>query len=1009
MSIIRTIWKNTGTRVWLIVSAVVIILVFTLTMVVTQNTFLCNTVNTILGGERRVLVSGDADRYQYFDKTPEFRTYDTESEFAGKEETLAEANKLNERIAEEGFVLLKNEASALPLAESAKVSVFGKNSVNLVYGGSGSSGGSGEDSATIYDSLAAAGFDCNPTLREFYEDNSASGTGRASNPSMGTIIAGMATGETPVSAYTDEVRNSYAGHSDAAIVVISRVGGEGFDLPRTMKTSYDANATAVNGANAEDHYLELDNNEKALLNEVCSRFEKVVLVMNCSTSFELGFLDDGTYDIDAAIWVGSPGSSGINALGRILSGDVNPSGRLVDTYARDFTKDPTYFNFGNNSRTDGNRYLNGGQGANAYFVDYEEGIYVGYRYYETRGYDEEINYGNAEWYSENVVFPFGYGMSYSEFDWTITGTSLPDGSVLEKDGTVTIDVEVYNNGPFAGRDVVQLYYSAPYYEGEIEKAHVVLGDYAKTDIIPVGESRTVTLSIDVPDMASYDWSDANRNDFKGYELDDGTYTLMLGKNAHDAWQPGALSLSYRVPRVDGIGFQYPEDPVTGNPVVNRYDDVSEHISQYLTRDPGVGFETTMPKTPTTEEMSVDGAFIASLSYDADDTGKPWYNDNTPTFGYEPGEDEAYKLYDVIEVDDEGNVSVDYENEIFNKLLDMLTLEEMAYLIGTGNFNTNYIESIDKPKTVDPDGPAGFTNFMGDPTVYGTCKYASECVIGATWNKDLVYDMGVMIGLESLWGNVRGDGRPYSGWYAPAVNIHRSPFSGRNFDYYSEDPVLSGKMAAQVISGAKSKGVYTYVKHFAANDQETNRDTNGLITWLNEQSLREIYLKPFELAVKEGGTTAMMSSFNRIGTVWAGGDYRLLTEILRDEWGFRGTVITDYNLCEHMPPDQMIRAGGDLNLTQDGLPTTENASPTQMNAIRNAVKNILYTVAGSNAMNGYGEGNVWAYALPVWQIWLIVINIALVVISAVWGFFVIRRALKKNKVQQTAASDQETQK
>ena len=299
--------------------------------------------------------------------------------------------------------------------------------------------------------------------------------------------------------------------------------------------------------------------------------------------------------------------------------------------------------------------------------------------------------------------------------------------------------------------------------------------------------------------------------------------------------------------------------------------------------------------------------------------------------------------------------------------------------------------------------------MGDPTVYGTCKYASECVIGATWNKDLVYDMGVMIGLESLWGNVRGDGRPYSGWYAPAVNIHRSPFSGRNFDYYSEDPVLSGKMAAQVISGAKSKGVYTYVKHFAVNDQETNRDTNGLITWLNEQSLREIYLKPFELAVKEGGTTAMMSSFNRIGTVWAGGDYRLLTEILRDEWGFRGTVITDYNLCEHMPPDQMIRAGGDLNLTQDGLPTTENASPTQMNAIRNAVKNILYTVAGSNAMNGYGEGNVWAYALPVWQIWLIVINIALVVISAVWGFFVIRRALKKNKVQQTAASDQETQK
>ena len=406
----------------------------------------------------------------------------------------------------------------------------------------------------------------------------------------------------------------------------------------------------------------------------------------------------------------------------------------------------------------------------------------------------------------------------------------------------------------------------------------------------------------------------------------------------------------------------------------------------------------MPTTPAEADLSVDAAFISSLKYNGEEYdakyGAGYVQTEMPTTGAE-GET---KLYDLIQFNEEtGEVIVDYDDPKWEDLLDRLTVSDMVNLIGTGNFNTMYIEKIDKPKTTDPDGPAGFTNFMGDPTVYGTCFYASECVVGATFNKDLAHDMGVMVGIEGLFGNVKGDGRPYSGWYAPAVNIHRSPFSGRNWEYYSEDPLLSGKMGANVVKGARSMGVYTYVKHFAVNDQETNRDSNGLITWLNEQAMREIYLKPFEIIVKEGGTLAIMSSFNRIGTTWAGGCYELLTTILREEWGFKGMVITDYNLQSdgYMSPDQFLRAGNDLNLVQGGFPKG-TSSATEVWLLRRATKNILYTVAQSNAMNGMGEGNVWTYALPMWVIVMAVVIAAVGVLFAVWGVFAVLRAKKKEK-------------
>lgn len=984
MNIIKTIWK--GARTWLITTFAVLTVVLVVTLVATQNAFIYSTICSVFGGEISRVVSGDPSRYQYYTADPEkFEYYRPITELQTKDDALADANNLNEMIAAEGITLLKNAAvsetvKALPLARNSKISVFGKNSVNIVYGGSGSSARVGDDTVDLYTGLSNAGFEVNPTLKSFYESG-VSGRGRGDSPEMGDIVYGFATGETPQNLYTDDVKKSYEDYSDAALVVISRIGGEGYDLPRTMAKSAGS-SSSVTGANANEHYLQLDKNERAMIADVCNNFDKVIVIVNCSTPMELGFIEDNDR-IDAALWIGNPGGSGLNALGKILCGDINPSGRTVDIYARNFKADPTWQNFGNNLTDGGNEYTVGGAGQGYYYVDYEEGIYYGYRYYETRAYDE-----GEEWYEENVVYPFGYGLGYSDFSWEIADAQPANYSALDKDGTITVKVNVTNNGSMTGQDVVQLYYSAPYWTGEIEKPHVVLGDYAKTEPIPAGETRQVTLTLDVRDMASYDYNDANVNEFMGYELDasssSNTYNVFIGRNSHDAWNGSdtdELTLTY-----SSAAQRYTDD--VGGPVANRFDDVSAGIDTYLSRN---DWAFTFPTMPSAEDREVTSDFITSLTWTADDNGKPYYTEET----FEQGKSTDLKLYDLISVDD-GTPYVDYDDPRWKDLLDSLDIAQMAELIGQGNYKTNAIESIDLPLTTMPDGPPGFTAFMGDPSVYGTCFYTSECVIGATFNKALAHDMGVMIGIEGLFGNEKGDGRPYSGWYAPAVNIHRSPFGGRNWEYYSEDPLLSGKMAANVISGARKCGLSCYIKHFALNEQETNRDTNGVLTWANEQSMREIYLKPFELAVKEGGTNAIMSSFNRIGTTWAGGSYALLTEVLRDEWGFEGAVITDYNLSDYMNVNQMIRAGGDLNLTQDDRPDTAGASPTQIASIRRATKNILYAVSTSMAMNGHGDGVVWGIGMPTWVLIVIWVDIGIAVILAVWGFFAVKKALKKSR-------------
>ncbi len=984
------IWKNIGSRVWFLVSVILIVVLVAATIVVTCVPFLKRTFDQVFSGERRELVSGDPSIYQRY-----------VSDYESKEATLQAAYALTEDIEEEGIILLKNEQNALPMTEGKRVTVFGKNSVNLVYGGSGSSGASTDGAATLYGSLEDAGFTYNPVMKDFY-DSSASGSGRAASPAMGTILAGFGTGETPVASYTDAVRESYSDYNDAAIVVISRIGGEGFDLPRTMKTDFTANAEKIEGArSSDDHYLQLDQNETDMIKEAAAHFEKIIVVINCSQAMELGFLDDPNHyaysdKIKAAVWVGSPGFVGINALGRVLSGEVNPSGRTVDTYARNFKNDPTWANFGNNLESEGNRYVPETSNVSdytAFFVDYEEGIYVGYRYYETRGYTE-AQAGNAGWYDDAVVYPLGYGLSYTDFSWEIASASHNDGASLAADDEITFTVNVTNEGQRAGKDVVQMYYSAPYTDGGIEKAHVVLGAFAKTPMIEPGKTQQVTLTMKVSSMASYDYSDANGNTKKGYELDGGNYKIFIGENAHQAWTESALSRTYTVP-ADGYYYERDESVEGSSEVVNRFDDVSSHIETYLSRS---DWDGTWPTTPTAEEKVVSRAFMDSLKFTVDDEGKKWEATEThrQPIKEKTADETTVKLYDLI---DENN-NVDYDDKRWEELLDQLTIAQMADLIASGAYSTKAIDNISKPRTLDPDGPPGFTVFMGSTEVYGTCYYVSECVVSATWNIELAYAMGRMIGNEGIWGNEAGDGTPYSGWYAPAMNIHRSPFGGRNWEYYSEDGFLSGEMGAAVVQGAMSKGTYTYLKHFALNDQETNRDSDGLITWASEQVMRELYFKPFEISVKKGGSTAVMSSFNRIGTTWTGGSYELLTEVLRGEWGFRGMVITDYNLYRHMPADQMIRAGGDLNLTQYAPPSTKNSdlTATQIACLRNATKNILYTVSRSNAMNGVGEGVVWRYLMPVWMIVLIVIDVVVFVGLAVWGFFAVRGALKKGNAK-----------
>lgn len=896
-----------------------------------------------------------------------------------KAEAFANAQEVNLKLAEEGFVLLKNENAALPMNKGARISVFSKNSVNLSYGGSGSGGFDTSNNKDLYESLNDAGFVTNPTLKRFYE-SSQSGPVRTANSS--DLDNGdnqkIATAETPQNKYTDTVKNSYADYSDAALVVITRIGGEGFDLPRYQGDSEGA-------VSPDSHYLELDQNEIDLLTAVTDgTFKRVVVVFNTPSSFEATFLKDSAYaafadKIDAAVWIGFTGSNGITALGEILNGDVNPSGRLVDTWAADFTKNPSFVNFGTGCLPDTTDKYDGGM---YYSVDYEEGIYVGYRYYETRGETD-----GEDWYNANVVYPFGYGLSYTTFDWTVGDASA---SEIELGTTITVPVTVKNTGSVAGKEVVQLYASAPYTLGGIEKAHKVLVGFAKTKLLQPGESETVTVSFDPYSAASYDYRDANSNGFSGYELEAGEYTLYISRNAHESEKAIALNLAADV--------QIGTDPTTDSEVVNRYTDSENFLDSDWQLDAMLSradWEGTWPTPQTAQQHAGTDRLYEEIRSEEHNNPTDFDSEEYPWFGEEP----TLTLRDLLpSAEAEGyEPVVSYDDERWEELMMGCDEEEMIALINNGAYHTLAMESVSLPATIHGDGPSGFTCFMSKEQVNGTCQYVSEPVMASTWNINLMNELGEAIGEEGTIGD-KATGQPYSSIYAPGVNIHRSPFGGRCSEYFSEDPFISGMMGAAEVQGIQSRGVLPTVKHFVANEQETHRSIGGDLSWLSEQALREIYLKPFEYTVKLGETRGIMTSFNRIGTRWTGGDYRLLTEILRNEWGFNGLVICDFNtIPQYMIPRMMFYAGGSLDLaTQQSAMWMECDTSDAGDAIvlMRAVKDVMYALVNSNAMNA----EVIGYNPPIWQEYLHWINIGAFTLVGVWLVLAIVRTVRCNKRQ-----------
>ena len=863
------------------------------------------------------------------------------------EETGAEATDLVEDIADEGIVLLKNEGSTLPLT-AGSLNVFGWASTNPVYGGTGSGAlNDAYHTVTLLEGLENAGFTLNTELSDFYTAY------RADRPSIAMGTQDWTLPEPPASTYTDEMMANAKAFSDTALVVISRSGGEGADLPTDMAAvidgswqdgttsyagSYTNNSTEYADFEQGQHYLELSKTERDMLDLVCSNFENVVVVYNGANTMELGFADEYT-QIKSVLWCPGTGQSGFNALGSILAGTVNPSGKTADTFVYDLTAAPTWNNFHGFSYTNADEFAAAGfmiKSTTPRFVNYNEGIYVGYRFYETAAAEGLIDYATT------VQYPFGYGLSYTSFSQTLSDLTV-DG-----EGNISLDVTVTNTGSVAGKDVVEVYYNPPYTNGGIEKSTANLIAFDKTEMLEPGASETITITFKAEDMASYD-ADVN----KAYVLEAGDYIISINSDSHTVID----SRTYNVPStiVYGEGNARSTDATVAT---NQFDFADGGVT-YLSRADGFANYAEATAAPASYEMSdeLKASFINNGNYDPNEYNNA--DDVMPTTGASNG----LQLVDMR--------GVDYDDAQWDTFLDQLTINDMDTLIALGGFQTAAVPSIGKVQTYDCDGPASINNNF---TGVGSVGFPSAVMIASTWNPDLASEFGRSIGKMA-------DEMNTTGWYAPAMNTHRSAFAGRNFEYYSEDGVLSGKMAAKAIQGAEEFGVYAYMKHFALNDQEANR-CDMLCTWADEQSIREIYLKPFEISVKEGGCDAVMSSFNYIGHKWAGACDELLNKVLRDEWGFVGMVLTDYfGVYGYMDADQAIRNGTDFCLVNYDTATnhvTDTTSATGVQAMRQASKNILYTVVNSRA---YAEENL-NMGMPTWQIVAIAADVVLAAVLIV---------------------------
>ena len=827
------------------------------------------------------------------------------------DETNEEAAEVAEEIMEDGIVLLKNE-SLLPLNETKKLNIFGWESINPAYGGAGS-GGINDlyDIVSLNQGLENAGFSINQELVDFYNNYG------ADNPEMSIQKQSWTLPEPPVDTYSDELIKSAKEYSDVAVVVLSRKAGEGHnDIPMDVKkAAYDNNSDEYDDFPEGEHYLQLSQTERDMVDMVCSNFDNVIVIYNGANQFELGFADEYP-QIKSVVWCPGTGNVGFNALGKVFSGEVNPSGKTPDTFIYDMTTAPWWNNAEKTEYTNladmAVEGMNAGT-AQVYapaFTNYVEGIYVGYKYYETAAQEGAIDY------DKTVQYPFGYGLSYTKFEQKM-------GELEEKDGQISVDVEVTNTGDVAGKDVVEVYYKPPYTNGGIEKSSANLIEFAKTDLLQPGKSQIVTVTFSIEDMASYD-----ENNAKAYVLEKGDYVISINSDSHTVLDQKTYTADKDVV-YKGENKRASDDTAATNVFEDAKGDVT-----YLSRADHFANYEEATAAPASAELGEPYVSEYHLNSNFDKTTYLNDEDVMPT----TGADNGLTLADMRDAD--------YDDPRWEKLLDQLTVDEMANMIAMAGYQTAAMDSVGKVATLDFDGPAAINNNF---TGVGSIGFPIEVVVASTWNKELAQAWGECMGKISQEMGAEG-------WYAPGMNTHRTAFGARNYEYFSEDGVLAGNMGAKAVEGARKYGVYSYIKHFALYEGNAKM----VSVWSNEQAIREIYLKPFEISVKQGGANAVMVSWSFLGDKWTGECSNLMNTVLREEWGFRGMALTDFfrnNGHGFMNADAALANGVDVMLStfngeENNVANPEH--PTSVLQMRNACKNVMYTVVSSWAYDGEHE-------------------------------------------------------
>lgn len=867
------------------------------------------------------------------------------------DETNEEAAEVAEEIMEDGIVLLKNE-SLLPLNETKKLNIFGWESINPAYGGAGS-GGINDlyDIVSLNQGLENAGFSINQELVDFYNNYG------ADNPEMSIQKQSWTLPEPPVDTYSDELIKSAKEYSDVAVVVLSRKAGEGHnDIPMDVrKAAYDNNSDEYDDFPEGEHYLQLSQTERDMVDMVCSNFDNVIVVYNGANQFELGFADEYP-QIKSVVWCPGTGNVGFNALGKVFSGEVNPSGKTPDTFIYDMTTAPWWNNAEKTEYTNladlAVEGMNAGT-AQVYapaFTNYVEGIYVGYKYYETAAQEGAIDY------DKTVQYPFGYGLSYTEFEQKM-------GELEEKDGQISVDVEVTNTGDVAGKDVVEVYYKPPYTNGGIEKSSANLIEFAKTDLLQPGESQTVTVTFSIEDMASYD-----ENNAKAYVLEKGDYVISINSDSHTVLDQKTYTADKDVV-YKGENKRASDDTAATNVFEDAKGDVT-----YLSRADHFANYEEATAAPASAELGEPYVSEYHLNSNFDKTTYLNDEDVMPT----TGADNGLTLADMRDAD--------YDDPRWEKLLDQLTVDEMANMIAMAGYQTAAMDSVGKVATLDFDGPAAINNNF---TGVGSIGFPIEVVVASTWNKELAQAWGECMGKISQEMGAEG-------WYAPGMNTHRTAFGARNYEYFSEDGVLAGNMGAKAVEGARNYGVYSYIKHFALYEGNAKM----VSVWSNEQAIREIYLKPFEISVKQGGANAVMVSWSFLGDKWTGESSNLMNTVLRDEWGFRGMALTDFfrnNGHGFMNADAALANGVDAMLSTFNGEENNVANPEHPTAVlqmRNACKNVMYTVVSSWAYDGEHEET----GMENWKKAGIGIDIVIALFMAGMEVLVIRGYKKRKNVE-----------